>query len=258
MWAHGLSRRSAAAARATTTATAATTAASCLPGGRACFFTPTLARGAHACGDVTEYCDTTGVTAPNLDCLGMSGAVAGNVAGEGDADRLRARLLERARLEQRQGAGVRRGDGDGGRSGDRRRRVRHADGDARSDDAARLRRRRRQGLHAAAGERLRAAGLQRRARRARRRSKYCRDNGAGGECSDRLRWESRYSIANIPTNTRLVIRVTGPSADERRDLGDDGGVQHLPVDERSRMHEPVRHRLPRHRRTRPARSISST
>jgi hypothetical protein len=41
--------------------------------------------------------------------------------------------------------------------------------------------------------------------------KYCRDNGAGGECSDRLRWESRYSIANVPTNTRLVIRVTGPA-----------------------------------------------
>src|SRR2546423_200809 len=41
--------------------------------------------------------------------------------------------------------------------------------------------------------------------------KYCRDNGAGGECSDRLRWESRYAIPMVPTNTRLVIRVTGPS-----------------------------------------------
>ena len=41
--------------------------------------------------------------------------------------------------------------------------------------------------------------------------KYCRDNGAGGECSDWLRWESRYSVPNIPTNTRLVIRVTGPN-----------------------------------------------
>lgn len=39
--------------------------------------------------------------------------------------------------------------------------------------------------------------------------KYCRDNGAGGECSDRLRWEARYTIANVPTNTPLVIRVTG-------------------------------------------------
>jgi hypothetical protein len=26
-----------------------------------------------------------------------------------------------------------------------------------------------------------------------------------------LRWESRYSLANVPTNTRLVIRVTGPN-----------------------------------------------
>lgn len=41
--------------------------------------------------------------------------------------------------------------------------------------------------------------------------KYCRDNGAGGECSDRLRWESRYSIANVPTNKQLVVRVTGGS-----------------------------------------------
>ena len=39
--------------------------------------------------------------------------------------------------------------------------------------------------------------------------KYCRDNGAGGECSDRLRWEERYAIDNVPTNTPLVIRVTG-------------------------------------------------
>jgi hypothetical protein len=41
--------------------------------------------------------------------------------------------------------------------------------------------------------------------------KYCRDNGSGGECSDRLRWESRYSIVNVPTNTQLVIRVSGPA-----------------------------------------------
>ena len=42
--------------------------------------------------------------------------------------------------------------------------------------------------------------------------KYCRDLGAGqSECSDRLRWEARYSIPNVPTNTQLVIRSTGPS-----------------------------------------------
>jgi len=41
--------------------------------------------------------------------------------------------------------------------------------------------------------------------------KYCRDTGNGGsECSDRLRWEGRYALDAIPTNTQLVIRVTGP------------------------------------------------
>jgi hypothetical protein len=51
--------------------------------------------------------------------------------------------------------------------------------------------------------------------------KYCRDNGAGGECDDRLRLETRYTIPttppagmqipppSIPTNTNLVVRVTG-------------------------------------------------
>jgi hypothetical protein len=41
--------------------------------------------------------------------------------------------------------------------------------------------------------------------------KYCRDLGGGNsECSSRLRWEGRYSIDNVPTNTQLVIRTTGP------------------------------------------------
>jgi hypothetical protein len=42
--------------------------------------------------------------------------------------------------------------------------------------------------------------------------KYCRDNGtATGQCSDRLRWEARYTVANVPTNTQLAIRVSGPT-----------------------------------------------
>jgi hypothetical protein len=42
--------------------------------------------------------------------------------------------------------------------------------------------------------------------------KYCRDLGGGqSECSDRLRWEDRYTIAHVPTNTELAIRVTGPN-----------------------------------------------
>ncbi len=40
--------------------------------------------------------------------------------------------------------------------------------------------------------------------------KYCRDLGGGqSECSDRLRWEARYAIPDVPTNTQLVIRSTG-------------------------------------------------
>jgi hypothetical protein len=40
---------------------------------------------------------------------------------------------------------------------------------------------------------------------------YCRDIGGGqGECSERLRWEARYTIANVPTNKQLVVRSTGP------------------------------------------------
>jgi hypothetical protein len=39
--------------------------------------------------------------------------------------------------------------------------------------------------------------------------KYCRDDGSGGTCRDRLRWEPRYAIANIPTNRALVARITG-------------------------------------------------
>jgi len=41
--------------------------------------------------------------------------------------------------------------------------------------------------------------------------KYCRDIGGGDSvCADRLRWEAHYAIPNVPTNTQLVIRTTGP------------------------------------------------
>jgi hypothetical protein len=41
--------------------------------------------------------------------------------------------------------------------------------------------------------------------------KYCRDNGGGNfSCNGRVRWEARYtSTAVVPTNQQLVIRVTG-------------------------------------------------
>ncbi len=42
--------------------------------------------------------------------------------------------------------------------------------------------------------------------------KYCRDLGGGqSECANRLRWEDRYTIAHVPTNVELAIRVTGPN-----------------------------------------------
>jgi hypothetical protein len=42
--------------------------------------------------------------------------------------------------------------------------------------------------------------------------KYCRDLGGGqSECSDRLRWEDRYTITHVPTNVALAIRATGPN-----------------------------------------------
>jgi hypothetical protein len=42
--------------------------------------------------------------------------------------------------------------------------------------------------------------------------KYCRDLGGGNSaCSDRLRWEAHYSLDNIPTNKQLVIRTAGPT-----------------------------------------------
>lgn len=41
--------------------------------------------------------------------------------------------------------------------------------------------------------------------------KYCMNNGASpATCNDRLRWEARYTFANIPTNRQLAVRVTGP------------------------------------------------
>jgi hypothetical protein len=42
--------------------------------------------------------------------------------------------------------------------------------------------------------------------------KYCRDLGGGNtSCSDRLRWEARYTLTNVPTNKQLVIRTAGPN-----------------------------------------------
>lgn len=38
---------------------------------------------------------------------------------------------------------------------------------------------------------------------------YCRDNGQGGVCSQRLRWEASYLQIGVPVGQSLVVRVTG-------------------------------------------------
>jgi hypothetical protein len=40
--------------------------------------------------------------------------------------------------------------------------------------------------------------------------KYCRDDGHGGTCRERLRWDAAYNITNVPLNRALVVRIVGP------------------------------------------------
>ncbi|HXU69575.1 MAG TPA: hypothetical protein VN947_09605 [Polyangia bacterium] len=181
--------------------------------GGGCFFPATVAPARTQCGDVTEYCDTTGVTAPSLDCLGKTGPAPGaaaptmvtltgfvHVFSSGpDSNNVKVEVFDAAQVTQADPANQqplgtttatldpttqRACDADGAKGCS----IPLANGCAlpvcndglggRQDD-----------------------------------QKYCRDNGSGptgGECSDRLRWESRYAISGVPTNTRLVVRVTGP------------------------------------------------
>ena len=181
-----------------------------LPGGQACFFAPTQTATRTQCGDVTEYCDTTGVMAPNLSCLGMTGPAPGatpakvtltgfvHVFSSGpDSNNVKVQVFDAATVTASDPAnqptlGVLTATLDPATQ-------RACDADAAKGCS----------LPLANGCALPICndGLGGRADD----HKYCRDNGAGGECSSRLRWESRYSIPNIPTNTKLVIRVTGPA-----------------------------------------------
>jgi hypothetical protein len=184
---------------------------SALPGGVACFFPATAAATRTPCGDVSEYCDKTATAAPNLGCLAnpntnpapgptqvtltgfvhvfSSGPDSNNVtvqvfdattlAGGADPAGLMAVGTQVVKLDS---STQRACDNDGTKgcslplmTGCMLPTCNDGLG-GRSDD-----------------------------------HKYCRDNGSGGECSDRLRWESRYSIANVPTNKQLVVRVTGPN-----------------------------------------------
>jgi hypothetical protein len=183
---------------------------SSLVDGGACFFAPTLAAQRTPCGDVTEYCDKGGVATPNLDCLGKTGPAPGDapamvtltgfvhVFSSGpDSNGVKIQLFDASTITATDPASQtalatltsaldpatqRACDADASKGCS----IPLANGCAlpvcndglggRTDD-----------------------------------HKYCRDNGSGGECSDRLRWESRYSIPGVPTNKQLVIRVTGPT-----------------------------------------------
>jgi len=181
-----------------------------LPGGQGCFFAPTLAAQRTQCGDVTEYCDTSGITAPNLDCLGKSGPTPGaapaqvtltgfvHVFSSGpDSNNVKIQVFDAATVTATDPVGQVTLGALTVTIDPATQRACDADGTKGCS------------LPLANGCALPLCndGLNGRADD----HKYCRDNGAGGECSDRLRWESRYSIAGIPTNTRLVVRVTGPS-----------------------------------------------
>ena len=179
--------------------------------GGACFYPATMAAVRTPCGDVTEYCDKTATPTPNLACLTapapMRPATPAKVTLTGfvhvfssgpDSSSTTVQVFDAATVmngadpagAQAIGTQVttldpatqRACDVDGGRGCS---------------------------LPLAGGCQLPTCndGLNGN----RDDHKYCRDNGAGGECSGRLRWESRYFIDGVPTNTQLVIRVTGPS-----------------------------------------------
>ena len=181
-----------------------------LPGGQGCFFAPTLAAARTQCGDVTEYCDTTGVTEPNLSCLGKTGPAPGatpakvtltgfvHVFSSGpDSNNVKVQVFDASTVTASDPAGQ-------PTLG-----AVTATLDPTTQRACDLDASKGCSIPLANGCALPVCndGLGGRADD----HKYCRDNGAGGECSDRLRWESRYSIPSIPTNTPLVIRVTGPN-----------------------------------------------
>ena len=178
--------------------------------GGACFAPAPLPAARTQCGDVTEYCDTTGMTAANLDCLGKSGPAPGatpakvtltgfvHVFSSGpDSNDMKVQVFDAANVTaanpaaaQTLGSALALLDPTTQRA---------CDADAAKGCSIPL----------AQGCALPTCndGLDGHADD----GKYCRDNGAGGECSDRLRWESRYAIPSIPTNTALVIRVTSGS-----------------------------------------------
>jgi len=178
--------------------------------GGACFFPATLAAARTPCGDVTEYCDKSAVAAPNLDCLGKTAPAPGaspakvtltgfvHVFSSGpDSSNVKVQVFDAAMVTATNPA-MQQALGSVSATLDPAT-QRACDADATKGCS----------LPLANGCALPVCndGLGGRADN----QKYCRDNGSGGECSDRLRWEARYAVPSVPTNTRLVIRVTGPT-----------------------------------------------
>jgi hypothetical protein len=178
--------------------------------GGACFYAPTLAAQRTQCGDVTEYCDKSGVSAPNLTCLGQSGPAPGaspalvtmtgfvHVFSSGpDSNNVKVEVFDASTIT----------------AADPANQTAMATVTSALDPATQRACDTDLGkgcsIPLANGCTLPVCndGLGGRADD----HKYCLDNGSGGECSDRLRWESRYSIPMVPTNKQLVIRVTGPT-----------------------------------------------
>jgi hypothetical protein len=186
---------------------------SCTSFGGVCLYAPTQPAARTACGEVAEFCDATATPAPNLGCLtsappmrpdkpatltltgfvhvfssgpdsrNLSVAVydAALLAGGADPSTVTPMATTVVMLDPTM--------------------MRACDADARYGCS----------IPSATGCTLPVCndGLNGRPND----RKYCRvvSGGAGGtECSDRLRWEARYSFDNIPTNKQLVLRTTGP------------------------------------------------
>ena len=221
---------------------------SMLDGGSGCFFPPTVGATRTQCGDVTEYCDTSGVAAPNLACLTTASPPAAgtppatvtltgfvHVFSSGpDSNGVKVQVLDAAQVTAADPAN--------------QQAVGAVDGDARPGDAARLRRRRLEGVLHSARRWLSAAAVQRRARRAPGRFEVLPRQRRG------RRMQRPPALGGALRGAERADEHAAGGARDRADqqerlgVGDDGGVQHLLVDERPRLQEPVGHRLPRHER----------
>jgi hypothetical protein len=177
----------------------------------ACFFPATTAAVRTPCGDVTEYCDKSAVTTPNLDCLGKSAPAPGasptkvtltgfvHVFSSGpDSNNVKVQVFDAATVTESNPAMQQALGSVTATLDPATQRACDADGTIGCS------------LPLANGCMLPVCndGLNGHTDM----QKYCRNDGTPtGVCSDRLRWEARYAVPSMPTNTRLVIRVTGAS-----------------------------------------------